>query len=278
MHQKYISSSDLTSYLACPRKAVMQLRGLRGGSSKAQQRGTALHNAVEDYLRGKTGDRVLDSLGDFARQAGYLPAPNDPRIKVELGLGVPNSDAARYADVVEWSGQDVRIGDVPLRGMIDLLRVDRNMFEVIDHKTCSTFYYAETEDTLRGNVQLWMYAYLALTWAQRTGFADVRGNTVVRLAHIQYATGAKPSANAVREVEVLTTSTEVVARWNQLKQVARVMLDDTTRPLRAVIPRFDQCKAYGGCPFAAWCPLLALDTQAVNPNVVRAVEDWRLDS
>lgn len=276
MHQKYISSSDLTTYLSCPRKAVMQLRGFRGGSSKAQLRGTALHSAVEDYLRGLSGDVVRDPVADFARQAGLYPTPGDKRCKVELGLGVPNEDAARYAGVDEWTMQDVRVEGVPLRGMVDLIRVDRGMFEIIDHKTTSNFYYAETEDTLRGNVQLWLYAYLVMTWAQRTGFADIRTDTTIRLAHIQYATGVKPSPAAIREVEILTTSTEVVARWLQIKDLIRAVVADAARPLRTVAPTRSHCSAYGGCPFASWCGLIA--PADVPMTSLQAVNEWRLDS
>jgi len=272
MHQKYISSSDLTTFLKCARLAVMQLRGFRAVSSTAQKRGNDLHAAVESYLRGNTGGTVLDPLGDFARQAGFLPAPGLDTVRVEMGLGIPNDDAARYSVATDWTGQDIQVAGMPIRGLVDLIRIDRGVLEIADHKTVANFYWAETEETLPNNIQLWVYAYMVAKWSIASGFHPLNAGSTIRLSHIQYAKNLKPSLRAVREVSFETTTVQVYRRWKQIKALITALVADEARQLRAVSPNRNHCSAYGGCPYIEWCS--RMEPADVSAATSEAVNNW----
>ena len=268
---RYISASALTTYLKCPRSALLSALGLRSGSTPAQARGTALHAALEDYLNGVT-PTVEDDLGDLARTNGYLPRPGSD-IYVELGLGEANADAARYAVTTTWTGTPIEVAGRPFRGIVDLVRLDRGQLEIWDHKTTSGWYWAETDETLPGNLQLWAYAEQVCRWLEAE---DRLPPGDIIMGHLQYRKTKSPRPDDVRNsVQFATTRFEVARKWKLIEDVAAAYSADLDRALTDTRADKGHCGAYGGCDYAPFCHLVP--HRDVLPEGVKAIQRWTLD-
>lgn len=268
---KYLSASKLASYLKCPRYAVLEALGFKRGSSKAQERGTRLHAAVEAYLLGET-PTVLDDLGDHARTNGLLPEPGTDHVLVEYGLGEPNKDADRYAETERWTGSPIQVAGVPFRGIVDLIRADRGRIEVWDHKTTSSWYWAETSESLRTNVQVWAYGEQVVRYLEDQGWT-YEGPIV--LGHIQYRKSKRPKPDDVRAVSLTTSRSELSRKWDLIEDLARAFVSDYHRALKDIRPDRGHCDAYGGCPFKDYCHRVPMDAPSLT--AVQAVNNWRID-
>lgn len=255
----YLSASSLTNYLRCPRKAILQAHGLRSPATPAMARGTALHAAVESYLRGET-PTVEDPLGDLARTEGLLPDPG-PDLWVELGLGLPSTDADRYAGTQHWTGQQAYVAGVPFRGIVDLVHIEGGDLVVTDHKTTSGWYWAETDSSLRSNLQVWAYTAQIARWLDWDG--------PIRCRHIQYLTRGTA---AVREVGFRTTRPEAESRWGMIEAIGREFVRDYQQHMVDIRADLTHCSAYGGCPFQAYCSATPNQSQ----QAAQAVINWRL--
>lgn len=268
---KYLSASTLSEYLKCPRSAVLKALGLKPGASKAQERGTALHAALEAYLLGDT-PTVEDDLGDHARTNGFLPTP-DADILVEYGLGEPNRDAKRYEETARWTGSPIIVAGVPFRGIVDLIRLDRGALEIWDHKTTAGWYWAEDAESLRQNLQMWAYAEQVARWLESEGRLP---DGPVLLGHLQYRKTKKPKADDVRNSAQFTTSrSEVARKWGMIEDLATAFVADYRRALADIRPDKGHCSAFGGCKFAPYChqvPARDRDAQALQ-----AVNNWKYD-
>jgi RecB family exonuclease len=268
---RYLSASSLTEYVKCPRSAVLNALGLRSGASDAQARGTALHDALERYLLGLT-PTVEDDLGDLARTNGYLPEPGAD-ILVEYGLGEPNRDAARYETTERWTERPVILSGVPFRGIVDLVRLDRGRLEVWDHKTTASWYWSESADSLRQNLQMWAYAEQVAQWLEANGRLP---DGPIRLGHIQYRKCKNPKADDVRADAYFDTSrAEVARKWAMIEALAAAFVRDYARAVADVNPNSAHCKAYGGCKHLAYCkrvPIRHRDLEAAG-----AVNHWVRD-
>lgn len=271
---QYISASSINQHIKCPRKAKLGAM-FPQPSTAAQQRGTDLHDALERYLYGETA-AVEDELGDWARKLGLLPDPAAD-ILVEFGLGDPNADAERYERVRRWTGRQEEVAGVPIRGIVDLIRFDRGHLEIWDHKTTSSWTWAETSTSLRQNVQAWLYAEMACRWLEAEGreFGDR-----VTLGHIQYLkprqlkTKPNPPTGAnVRAINFTTSRREIAAKWALLEDVAREMIEASAPPANMVLGDRGHCSAFGGCQFRALCGSFA--DEADNAKG-RAVARWRM--
>lgn len=271
---RYLSASTIATHLKCPRKAVLgDLFPMP--STAAQERGTALHDALERYLYGET-PIVEDELGDWARKLGLLPAP-DADILVEFGLGRVNEDAERYERVRRWTGKQEHVGDVPVRGIVDLIRFDRGHLEIWDHKTTSSWTFAETSNSLRNNVQAWLYAEMACRWLESEGrdFGDR-----ITLGHLQYLkprqlkTKPNPPTSAnVRAISFTTSRREVARKWELLEAVALEMLAQRGAPASELRGDVGHCSAYGGCKYRMLCAALP---EAEDAHASSAAARWRM--
>lgn len=179
-------------------------------------RGTALHAAIESYLRGEA-DAIEDPLAKLHQ------AVIDAR-KVEPGLEV------------EERFDMVREG-IAIRGYIDL----HTSAGVWDHKTSSDIKkWGEKPDTIAHNLQLNLYA---AHWFTKYPEADT-----CTVGHLQYQT---KGASKVQLVEAVLTRAhveqyliEVVDPLLRLqKTVANMPAAEYVEPNRTA------CWAYGGCPF-----------------------------
>lgn len=258
MKPKYISASGITAEEKCSRKAYLEGLGLTRFNDAALVRGSQLHEAVENYLKGRT-TVVDDVLGDHARTNGFLPEPGSD-ILVELGIGCANNDAERYAQADHWSNIEQTIDGVPVRGLIDLIRFDRGRIEVWDHKTTAGWWFAETEESLRSNIQIWMYAAHVVAYV-KAYFTPERAAAYLKqpilLGHIQYRKTDRPTPDDVRNTACFEThEIEVVQRWEMIQDMARDMLKRRDGRLLDTHVNRGHCSAYGGCPFRSFCDML----------------------
>lgn len=267
---KYLSASSLTEYLKCPRSAILTALGLRSPGTKAQERGTRLHSALEDYLTGRT-ETVEDSLGDIARTSGFLPLPG-PDIHVEKGIGPRSDDAQRYADTETWTDLPTSIAGVPFRGIVDLVRLDRGALEIWDHKTTSSWRWAETAESLRQNLQIWAYAEHMARWLEHTGDMP---DAPITMGHIQYLKVKNPKAHHVRASATFqATRGEVAHRWHMIERIAESFIKDYQKALRHVRPDRSHCRAYGGCKKKEMCD--AILPRGLDIESQSVVLSWKL--
>lgn len=249
----YFSASSLKAYLECPRKAVMEAIGLKRPYAEALQRGHELHLALENYLKGRT-PTIEDDLARYALP--WLPEPSKRGVWVELGIGAPSDDAERYAATEHWTGLEDKIEGVPMRGIVDLVRIDRGVLEVWDHKTCSSFYWAETEDSLSSNLQLNLYADHLIRWLDYTG--------PVTLAHLQYLKpkgSAVPSAADVRCIKRTVHSALIRHRARVIQEIACAYVRDVqAAKVWLTHPNEASCGAYGGCHLAPMCATMPMSS------------------
>jgi len=271
---KYLSASTINTHIKCPRKAVLQAM-FPQPSTGAQTRGTELHDALERYLCGET-EVVEDELGDWARKLDLLPNPSAD-ILVEFGLGKINADAERYERVRRWTDCQEMIGDVPIRGIVDLIRFDRGHLEIWDHKTTSGWNWTETEQTLRQNVQAWLYAEMTCRWLEQEGrdFGDR-----ITIGHIQYLKPRElktkvnlPTAANVRAVSITTSRKEVARKWTLLEAVALEMIGTRGLAANEVVGDRGHCGAFGGCQFRNLCGSFTSEAESVKGA---AVARWRM--
>lgn len=254
---KYTSASGGSGYLKCARKAIIQSFFPPRPSSPAQARGTALHTAIEEYLL--DGRPTSDPLVLLAVDKGLLPRPWCPEMKVEIGLGAPNDDAERYSICREYTGKEFQqtIEGMPYRGVVDLVRWDRGKLEIWDHKTVASYFYAETEDTLKYNFQIWSYAYHIKQYIKT--IAPELLEKPIRLGHIQYnKSKKKPTEEDVRQVSFLTTSDYIDRKWKLCEAIYAHFIKNRF-DLASAPKNTRHCSAYGGCPHKNHCNTVQLE-------------------
>lgn len=124
-----------------------------------------------------------------------------------------------------------------MKGYIDLLLIDHDnkIITITDHKTVKDFKWALTEDTLRADIQMLIYAYWALI--TYPGYA-------IKLRHNQVLK-SNPSKSRCTIVEV--TEEEIRMFWDKIVKVSGHItklrdIEDTKE-----VPTKNGCNDYGGC-------------------------------
>lgn len=225
----HTSASQIRSYVECPRRWYNStILKIRQPTTPAQERGTKVHTAIENYLKHGTIDP--DFADYVAVAAPFLPGP-DEQYKAEQEITLPTFD-----------------GGPLLVGYVDLLK-----HELIgDYKTTSDFKYAKTPGELAEDIQLNAYA----KWY----FAGFSGDTVT-LKHIYLLTKGKyPKGH---EVSVTVTREQVDEIWAKTiditKEMAKVVSSlvppkgDVPDRAEDLTPNTDSCNLYGGCFYRNRC-------------------------
>ena len=162
----HISASQIQLFKDCPRKwGFKYIQGKDAGEpSDSLALGSAVHTVLENFLKDgtepdtETLEGKIASTGvNFLRQYTeyYVEEPLD-------SFPAPPSP-------------------IPFKGFIDLyIENDGGVPHVLDHKTTSGLRWAKTEEELRTNIQLMIYAKHALL---KHSDADI-----IRLSHIYYTT------------------------------------------------------------------------------------------
>lgn len=129
-----------------------------------------------------------------------------------------------------------------LKGFADFINVSEGKIE--DHKTISSWQYAETEETLKDNFQLLVYAKWYLD--------KVKTRKTIFLRHNQFHKNAPETSRAV-EVEV--TRQDVEDNWynNALPYIKQMVALKKNTDEKAFDFNQESCGNYGGCSFSNVC-------------------------
>lgn len=220
---QYVSASQITTYSDCPRKWYLnKIVGLESPSTASTELGSAVHEALENYLRDGT-EFPANEVGEIA-QTGIEHLPIVRPIEIERSLA------------------DMPLKDAPceVRGFVDVIVPSEH--HIIDHKTSSNKRYTKTKRELKQNVQLILYARAYLDHAEDCN--------EVTLTHIYYGTKSRWS----KRVTVKLTRSEIIDQWTSIKQVITEMMKASDADHAGdVTPNYKSCDKYGGCPFAGQC-------------------------
>ena len=219
----YVSASQITTFRDCARKWYFnKIVGISTPSTPATELGSAVHEALENYLR--DGVAFDQSEAGVIAQSGAHLLPDDANVEIELSLeSMPLTDSP-----------------VEVRGFVDAIYPERH--HILDHKTSSNKKYTKTKRELRENVQLILYARAYL---ERAPDADE-----VTLTHVYYGTRSRWS----KRVDVTLTRDEILEKWSRIRTEIEAMITASDAPNAGeVSPNRDACSKYGGCPFAGQC-------------------------
>ena len=226
---KHVSASQITTFMDCPRKWYLnKIVGLDSPSSDAAELGRAVHEQLETYLQGE-GHPDESKAGVIAQQGlRYLPDPSSELfIESAVHESFPLTDAP-----------------VPVLGYIDVFIPPQGTTraEIIDHKTTSSRKWTKSEDELRTNTQLMLYASAILN-------ADPSMQDI-SLTHIYYGTKELFSFR----VSVVVTRAHVFYEYSQICATIKEMMKASTADnAEGVYAERSACSKYGGCPFRLAC-------------------------
>jgi RecB family exonuclease len=222
---KHVSASSIGLFDRCQtRWYYTYLLGMRGKTTDAMTRGSRVHEQLEKYLKDGTKPEVKTTSGLIAAQGlEHIPSPKKftkKENKVEASLAeypVPNLP-------------------IPFKGFIDYLVVDTDdgIIEVGDHKTTSGWKWIKTEEELRENTQLVIYARHVLEH-----YPDA---TDIRLTHVYYLTRPPHSS---RKVTVVVSRQHVYDEFDKVLAAAHKMIEAASNTLDHADKNKADCFAYG---------------------------------
>jgi hypothetical protein len=209
-----ISASQIKTASSCLRKwGWEKLEGKRTPPTPAMLRGTRLHACAEKYLK---GEDVTDHPDwPLVRQAVRHLPQDLSTVRAEQKFELVD-EGIEYHGFIDWA-TPTRFGD---------------------HKTCSTFDYALTPESLLADPQYLLYSKaLGLTEA----------------LWIYYRTRAAP---AIKLVEADPTRRTVDKCFDQrVRPVASqlVQIREKRLTVKQLPPTLEACFEYGGCPHRSYC-------------------------
>jgi hypothetical protein len=189
---------------------------------------------LETWLLGTHRLDLSDPLDAIAASGvQHLPPPGDPGIGVEIGFSIER-DVARYT------------------GRVDLVFHDGARPVVVDHKTTAGLGWAKTEEELRSDPQVVLYA--------RAAFEQWPDAAEVETRWVYYQTKAphrskRVSLTVLREKNEndMTAIDSVARELNALHDAAPA--EDRYAYVRTLEPNVHHCDAFGGCAFREICNL-----------------------
>lgn len=225
-----ISTWDAGDPFGCPRKWWFKyVAGLPAPQDAKMQRGDELHKLVERFL----GTGVL-----------YFPK-GDVRMRTMVQALMPRLDSLRAAQdagakiVIEQPAR-ILLDGVVCTGKVDvrLLNEDGRIVEVIDWKTTSDLKWAKSQQQMRKDTQLMVYAEDA-RW---------RGAHNPLKLTLEYVTeqGARASSSILVEPSDIDSALVGVT-----KKVAAMKLDAAKESPEDVVADRSKC---GRCPYQTHCP------------------------
>lgn len=227
-----LSASQLQLFKSCPRawywKYVMKVKE---AYKPWLNQGNSFHLCIEHTYMKIRGDEIkkpkyfdqdLLDLVDIGFEKGILTVPDNFLLEKEIKM--PLCEGAK------------------LKGFVDFINVDDGKIE--DHKTVGSWQYAETEETLKNNLQLLIYAHWYLK--------KVKSRNNVTLKHNQFHKNAPETS---KSVEVKVSRDYVENYWNTEVQpyVEQMVEMKTNTDENAFEYNLGACDNYGGCSFLGKC-------------------------
>jgi len=234
-----ISVTQIETYMACPRKWWWERVMRRGASSTPNTFGTVIHSCMERAVQGKN---IFPAGWEYAfdrytgKETGRLT--NNEQALAKMLVHRAQEDGWFAVDGkfdVEYAFDKEVVPNVRIVGFIDF--VDHRGV-VVDYKSTSSMRWAETEETLKDNTQL-------LVYAKMSGFD--------KGCKVQHKILCK-NPPSVHKVEVTVEGDRIQQEWDKVKDIAGKMLElKSVTDKDAVECNLKECSNYGGCAFRGAC-------------------------
>lgn len=256
------SASQVKTYEMCERKWTLEsLHRLRGPPSSSMAVGTALHKQIEDwYLRGVEPKSPLARAG-----VENLPARGSGLIVIEKALDKADPTGAIDPDTKKIKRvPSLFTGAFPWKGFIDLLYQPLGMtqrVQVWDHKSTTNLMWAKSNQELREDLQLNVYAKWCFDSDAALEVVDVFHNYLVTSTMNQ----TEVRASSISRAENAKHWQHIDARAKEMQVISDMaqQSQDSNFWQRAK-PNFDSCGAYGGCAFREMCD--KHHNRSIDPN------------
>ena len=215
----HASASQIKTFSSCRRKWHIEKFSEveRPEPSRALILGSAVHQYIENELLGNDHEEPVDEKVRSIAEAGreYWPT-GEMFVEMKIELEEPAPGFVGFIDVY-----------LPKRR------------EIIDHKTVGNWKYALTEERLRFDPQMIIYA--------KSVDLDE-----VRLTHLQYSTKGRPEC---RRISVVVDRDHLEREFAKIAKVVEEMRPLATSSITSidVEANRDHCSAYGGCPYLKIC-------------------------
>ena len=278
-----VSASQIKSFVTCPSMWYWNsIQKIRPPETKPLIFGSAFHIAVEFYLQAKGKipadfESLKQNYRHFClriKEKDMDETTHNREINDLKALEITTTEYSLIKRLLQnakdklntWmthpgvalemaiSGEFPYVEGVTYSGFIDLLLVDEKNGRVFifDHKTTSSFDYCETEQTLKDNIQLMLYAsYISKKYPKMS----------IVVGHIQYN---KKTAQ-VQSVKAVITKDDIERKLKSLSEPVGQMLDiwskyrDLPEEAKTDVRReTSNCKLYAtktnpGCAYQGIC-------------------------
>ena len=238
-NHKKISSSTVKTYKSCPRKWYYEaFTDLPASSSEATRLGTQVHGILESYLKGESLEEVLPF---FSEKAQMLAKRNIEHMWLpEVGTCLVENKFKHYTGI---KGEIDCIVPPEYRTEEDLARFgnETNVPMVLDHKTSSSISsYALTEDTIRSNGQVIVYANVALDMYPHCEYVDVLWNYMQTTGSLQKQVLARLSRDEI-------TSKFASRILPFIEEMKAILASEDRQQEKLFKQETKACGDYGGC-------------------------------
>lgn len=220
----YFSASQIQRFRRCPRSWYnAYVLGQREPETEAQRIGKVIHAQMEAVW--------LDGT-----------EPTHP-LAVALRDGLPflPSTVDRFAVEQDTESGVFQLAGLPMRGFVDLQVWRDGELTILDYKTTSSWRWAKTEDALRVDPQLNLYA----AWAFYT-YPKLPRVTVGHLA-------VNKQDTTTRWTAVTRTREEVRSYCTGIVETLQAMIAVAGQPVQVVPQNEAACGDYGGCSYRDGC-------------------------
>jgi len=241
----YVSASQIATFDpsqegGCNRRWYFdKVLGMKEPSTKSQEKGTDVHNQIENYLT--SGEKTLGTIALAGER--FLPQPG--LVEVELAVKGFSLAGVRVEgridclnDSQEWIDEDGKTHAKEGREI-----------EIIDWKTTSNLKYAKSGADLYNTIQMPLYAQYAI---------DRMGALQVRFSHVYFTTRGAPQA---KKSTALFSLDEIAKRTQTIETVVGDMKQAATmQAVEELPPNVKSCFAYGRrCAHWDHCPRSSMD-------------------
>lgn len=244
----WFSASQVNEWDLCPAKWAFSRTCPDSEPTPAQRLGTAVHKALEDWLRDGVPFDMTTEAGRIALAGRHLlPAPKAPGLEVE-----------------EWFY--LELGGHRFRGLKDAQLLNRLPPLVLDHKTTRSFDFAKTAEGLKADIQAAIYAVDAIA---RTGAP------VCDVQWTYFRTQGRPVAElrgAPLSLADITPTLEGVVRSADAMAAA---LKSGAAPRQLPRNVGPACRKFGGCEHIKNClspeerVRVAMEQQSISDVIAR---------
>lgn len=227
------SASQVKVFELCERKWTLEnLHKLRGPASSSLELGSALHKQIEDWLT--HGIEPKSPLAYAGIQ--NLPLRGSGFMAVEKSIE-----------------GTLMTGNLPWKGFIDLVYQKPNVLNVVqlwDHKSTKNMQWAKTNEQLKTDTQMNVYAKYAFTAEPKLERVELFHNNLVT-STMNYT---EVRSNHVTRAENAEVWSEINSRAQEMQVLSDMAVQsaDVNFWERAT-PNYDSCSAFGGCAFRDLC-------------------------